>query len=35
VENDGTYLYAARNGQLTIVRAEDMSMASQWPRSPP
>ncbi len=29
VENDGTYIYAARNGQLTIVRAEDMSMASQ------
>jgi len=29
VENDGRYIYTARNGQLTIVRADDLSVASQ------
>lgn len=29
VENDGRYIYTARNGQLTIVRANDLSVASQ------
>lgn len=29
VENDGTYVYTAHNGQLTIVRAADVSVASQ------
>ncbi len=29
VENDGKYLYVAHNGQLTIVRAGDMSVTSQ------
>ena len=29
VENDGKYVYVAHNGQLTIVRAGDMTVASQ------
>ena len=29
VENDGNYVYTAHNGQLTIVRAADVSVASQ------
>ncbi len=29
VETDGRYIYTARNGQLTIVRADDLSVASR------
>lgn len=29
VENDGDYIYTAHNGQLTITRADDLSVASQ------
>ena len=29
VENDGQYMYVAHNGRLTIVRTEDLTVASE------